>query len=862
VNSWPAALLLPYGIIPAASCIELHATTMSIPSTSIYVRPGLASYTWTYSGATSDSGAIVTAVAFDTVSADGQQVARGDFQYSLDGGRTWLGYVVPADQPGTWLPTGTLWRFVDRTAGDSVTPGSFTVQLKLADGSVVAAPGALVMDNQPVGLLDDRDTVLSTLQAGATVAHLNPIDTGAVGGGRWVIDSQSQPGLFAVGAAGADGSGTLVLANPGALPAPDQGVSVTMHYYDRYQLDASGNPLPNTGVTDILTYTVASGATQDLAGFGADFRLGAASAGVQGQPALATLSGGGFVTVWQAQDPSGAGVFAQLRDAAGAALGATFAVAAGAAIEGEPAVAALPGGRFVVAYSVSDSAASHVAYRIVEADGHVGSEFTAGSAGADVAMPAVAALADGSFLLAWRSGGAVHTLQASGASGAPLGAEHVAGALGSAFNPGVAALHDGSYVLTWGEIADGNVYAAVGASGQPVAVTLDGAAASIQTAAPLPHVASLAGGGFVVAWDSYSNDMRGYSISDIFFQRYDNAGNKVGDLVQANIDSGSGRYDASVASLSDGGFVVTWQGADFDGTGVFGRRFGADGGAIDLREFEVNQLRQGDQAAPAVTGLANGGFVTAWVDTQAGAGPAVEARVLGGGIDTPQPSTTSSSGTGAAMASASTAPSQPVTQVAGTAGSDSIALGTGSHVVDGQGGVDTVLLSGARASFTVAHDANAFTLTAGGAHDTLVNVERVAFADGALALDIDGVAGQAYRLYQAAFDRQPDQVGLGYWIDVMDRGATLEQVAGGFQGSREFADLYGANPTNTQFVDLLYQNVLHRAPDAAGYDYWVDALANQHLARTQMLGFFSESAENQLQVIGSIGNGIAFVPFG
>ena len=34
-----------------------------------------------------------------------------------------------------------------------------------------------------------------------------------------------------------------------------------------------------------------------------------------------------------------------------------------------------------------------------------------------------------------------------------------------------------------------------------------------------------------------------------------------------------------------------------------------------------------------------------------------------------------------------------------------------------------------------------------------------------LALDINGTAGQVYRLYQAAFDRKPDLVGLGYWIE-------------------------------------------------------------------------------------------------
>ncbi|MFL6673118.1 MAG: DUF4214 domain-containing protein [Massilia sp.] len=865
---------------------------MTTPSTNIYVRPGWNSYTWTYGGTTSASGAAIAAVAFDLSSADGQQVARGDFQYSVDNGRSWTTYTLPFDQQGAFVPTaGAVWRFADHAAADNTSLGSFTMRWKLADGTVASTPAAVVVDLEPVGIVDDHDTIFTTMQAGAAVATLSPIDTGAPSGGRWVIDSQSQPGLFAITpASSADGTATLTIADSAAMPASGLAASVTVHYYDRYQLDTGGNPIAGAGVSQILTYTAVDGAVQDLAGFGADLTLGASTGAYQASPAMATLSGGGFVTVWQGPDQGGAGVWAQLRDAGGTALGAPFAVAAAAgATEGQPAVAALAGGRFVVAYSIGEGGANRIAYRIVEANGAAGTELIAdaGAAG-DAAMPAVATLADGSFVIGWRSGGAVHTLQASAATGAPLGAEHVSAALGSAFSPGLAALHGGGYVLAWGEIADGNVYASI-ANGAPVQVSTDGAAASISTAAPLPHVAALAGGGFVVAWDSYSNDTRGFTISDIFVQRYDDAGNKLGDLIQADVDSGTGRFDAAVAALSDGGFVVAWQSqmGDFDGNGVYGRRFGADGSAIDLHEFEVNQLRQGDQASPALTALAGGGFVAAWVDTQGGAS-SVEARVLPGIAAAPTV-TASQAGQGATAAAAapassgtttvsaasapaaSAAPAPAVTapqaavpaKVLGGAGDNAFVLGGGSHVVDGQGGIDTVLLQATRASVALAHGANGVTLTdSAGVTNTLLNVERIKFSDASVALDIDGVAGQAYRLYQAAFDRKPDLAGLGFWIDAMDHGATLEQVAAQFEGSKEFAGMYGAQATNAQFVGLLYQNVLHRPAEGAGYDYWMDALANHNLPRAQMLGYFSESNENQAQVIGSIQDGITFTPWG
>ena len=53
-------------------------------------------------------------------------------------------------------------------------------------------------DYAPVGIVDDRDTLFSTLQRGDLAATLSPIDTGLATGGRWVIDAESRPGLFTI----------------------------------------------------------------------------------------------------------------------------------------------------------------------------------------------------------------------------------------------------------------------------------------------------------------------------------------------------------------------------------------------------------------------------------------------------------------------------------------------------------------------------------------------------------------------------------------------------------------------------------------------------------------------------------------
>ncbi|MYM68414.1 DUF4214 domain-containing protein [Pseudoduganella sp. FT55W] len=185
--------------------------------------------------------------------------------------------------------------------------------------------------------------------------------------------------------------------------------------------------------------------------------------------------------------------------------------------------------------------------------------------------------------------------------------------------------------------------------------------------------------------------------------------------------------------------------------------------------------------------------------------------------------------------------------------------------VDGGGGLDTFVVAGKRADFTVLKTSKGFTLTDNtGAQgtDTLVNVERIKFSDVSVALDTDGVAGMAYRIYQAAFNRSPDVAGLGYWIGMMDQGATLKQVAESFVASAEFKTLYGSNPTNNQVVQQYYQNVLHRAGEAAGVAYWVNILDQKADNIAGVLMGFSEAAENQSALIGVIGNGFSYVPFG
>lgn len=144
--------------------------------------------------------------------------------------------------------------------------------------------------------------------------------------------------------------------------------------------------------------------------------------------------------------------------------------------------------------------------------------------------------------------------------------------------------------------------------------------------------------------------------------------------------------------------------------------------------------------------------------------------------------------------------------------------------------------------------------------DLLVNIERLKTRDvNNLALDVDpsGHARQAYQMYKAAFDREPDARGLGYWIAQLDRGATVTEIASGFTGTAEFQSLYGVDNNDERFLGLLYQHVLHREPDEQGFAYWRDELAEGG-SRAEVLASFSESNENRAQVADLVSSGIPY----
>lgn len=99
------------------------------------------------------------------------------------------------------------------------------------------------------------------------------------------------------------------------------------------------------------------------------------------------------------------------------------------------------------------------------------------------------------------------------------------------------------------------------------------------------------------------------------------------------------------------------------------------------------------------------------------------------------------------------------------------------------------------------------------------------------------------RLYQAFFQREPDVEGFCWyttqieprWSDPSTRYAEM------FVASPEFRSQYG-NLNNSEFVELVYANILDRRPDNAGYRHWLGQL-DAGVSRAVIMSRFMRSSE-------------------
>jgi len=123
-------------------------------------------------------------------------------------------------------------------------------------------------------------------------------------------------------------------------------------------------------------------------------------------------------------------------------------------------------------------------------------------------------------------------------------------------------------------------------------------------------ITSLSDEGYVISWTSHAQDGNGDAV---YLQKFDNDGNKVGEESQVNTIYTGNQNDSNITSLPDGGYVVTWTSYAQDGSydGIYLQRFAADGSTRGA-EVQVNDTSYHHQNQPSIDLLEDGGYVIAW----------------------------------------------------------------------------------------------------------------------------------------------------------------------------------------------------------------------------------------------------------
>ena len=190
-------------------------------------------------------------------------------------------------------------------------------------------------------------------------------------------------------------------------------------------------------------------------------------------------------------------------------------------------------------------------------------------------------------------------------------------------------------------------------------------------------------------------------------------------------------------------------------------------------------------------------------------------------------------------------------QLFGGDGDDDLTGGSGNDGIFGGAGLgDIATFAGALGQFSMrlAADGSIEVEDRSGAEgtDLLTGIEALSFgagaslfADGQIDLTkFQGMTGLTaaqidsfIELYIAYFNRAPDAIGLNFWGTAFATGTSLDDIAALFLDQDETRATYAADATNLEFASQVYTNVLGRAADQQGLDFWVGQLDSGGVSR-------------------------------
>jgi hypothetical protein len=183
--------------------------------------------------------------------------------------------------------------------------------------------------------------------------------------------------------------------------------------------------------------------------------------------------------------------------------------------------------------------------------------------------------------------------------------------------------------------------------------------------------------------------------------------------------------------------------------------------------------------------------------------------------------------------------------------------GRGNDILAGTAGLDFAQLdAGRRASQVVDGSQGPVTVTSAAGVDQIQSIETLLFVDGREVYNAEDAAAQVTRLYNVALGRDADQAGLNAFVQVLDNGGALSDVARALIDSGEFATSFGVNQSSTVFVNSLYQNLRGGPASPAEVSGWAVRIDNGDLSRTDVALAFADSAENRAATASTLSAGI------
>ena len=392
---------------------------------------------------------------------------------------------------------------------------------------------------------------------------------------------------------------------------------------------------------------------------GSEYPITGSLPGDQVFPQVKLNNSGGFV-VWQdnATDGDGLGISAQRIDVSLSGTLAPFRVNEQAADDQEnPQVALLNNGSAVFVWQGGKYGFQHIYARFLNKDGTfaTGDVLVNSYMNSQQINPVVAALSDGSAVIAWSSYEQDGSLQGIFsqrflASGEKLGNEFKVNQTTrlNQRSPSVTALVNGNFVIAWvseklravvnnrdesgrnsdrgggGEMYDVDVYARLfDAGGAPLSNELK--LNSHSNVCAHPSASGGADGGFAVAW----NERVGRIVVDgavrtngwdIAARCFDASGVPQGAEQTVNVETYGDQFSPKISSLGTDYFLV-WTSLGQDGSreGVYGRYLAAPG-SFNGDEFRVNTTTISQQFQPAVASDGDRRFLVIWSSFVGGLG--------------------------------------------------------------------------------------------------------------------------------------------------------------------------------------------------------------------------------------------------